>query len=89
MLVESLLIVSASKNAFLAFAGIVTGAAAWSIWGGDVFPQAQADPKGNPEEWTREEMRTWLTLRNLHPSDSDTREQLLERIQANMRIPRQ
>ncbi|KAH7632881.1 hypothetical protein SMAC4_13274 [Sordaria macrospora] len=89
MLVESLLIVSASKNAFLAFAGIVTGVAAWSIWGSDVFPQDQSDPKGNPEEWTREEMRRWLTLRNLHPQESDTREQLLERIQANMRIPRE
>ncbi|KAK1783581.1 hypothetical protein QBC45DRAFT_399755 [Copromyces sp. CBS 386.78] len=78
-----------SRNAFLAFAGIVTGVAAWSIWGSDVFPQDQSDPKGNPEEWTREEMRRWLTLRNLHPQESDTREQLLERIQANMRIPRE
>lgn len=83
VIVESLLIVSASKNAFLgkllahqsgsqpnvetnptylAFAGIVTGVAAWSIWGSDVFPQDQTDPKGNPEEWTREEMRRWLKL---------------------------
>lgn len=44
---------------FLGFAGIVTAAAAWAIWGGDIFPQ-QPDPKGNPEDWTLDEMRRWL-----------------------------
>ena len=29
-----------------------------------------------------------LAQRNLHPQNSDTREQLLERVKANMRIPR-
>ncbi|KAL2144119.1 hypothetical protein VTI28DRAFT_9573 [Corynascus sepedonium] len=76
-----------SKNAFLAFGGLVTGVAVWAIWGGDMFPQEQ-DPKGDPETWTREELRRWLAARNLHPQDSDSREQLLERVQANMRIPR-
>ena len=28
------------------FAGIITAAAAWSIWGGDIFP-AQSDPTGS------------------------------------------
>lgn len=77
-----------SKNTFLAFTGLVTGVAVWAIWGGDIIP-AESDPKGNPEEWTKEEMRRWLHARNLHPQDSDSREQLLERIKANMRIPRQ
>lgn len=72
-----------------------------------MFPSGE-DPKGNPEDWTREEMRRWLAAvsftmlprvsqeadliylqqRDLHPQESDTREQLLERINANLRIPR-
>ncbi|EHA57083.1 hypothetical protein MGG_16223 [Pyricularia oryzae 70-15] len=76
-----------SKNAILAFTGLVTGAAVWAIWGGDMFPK-ESDPKGDPDTWTHEEMRRWLAARNLHPKGTDTREQLLERIKANMRIPR-
>ncbi|CRK12852.1 hypothetical protein BN1723_018791 [Verticillium longisporum] len=52
-----------------------------------MFPAA-ADPTGNPEEWTREEMRRWLAARNLFPGDAATREELLARVLANMRIPR-
>jgi hypothetical protein len=68
-----------------------------------MFPQEQ-DPKGDPETWSREELRRWLAAvccpilwhcldadrwqRNLYPQDSDSREQLLERVRANMRIPR-
>ncbi len=37
----------------------MTGVAIWAIWGGDVFP-AESDPKGNPETWTRDELRRWL-----------------------------
>ncbi|KAK4223537.1 hypothetical protein QBC38DRAFT_487493 [Podospora fimiseda] len=77
-----------SKNAFLAFAGLVTAAAVWGIWGEDMFPPSP-DPKGEPESWTKDEMKRWLAARNLHPQDSDSREQLLERIKLNMRIPRQ
>lgn len=44
---------------FLGFAGIVTAVAAWSIWGGDMFPQ-QADPKGEPETWSDDDMKRWL-----------------------------
>ncbi|KAK1754521.1 hypothetical protein QBC47DRAFT_384140 [Echria macrotheca] len=76
-----------SRSAFLAFTGLVTGVAVWAIWGGDMFP-AEKDPKGDPETWTEAEMRTWLRLRNLHPHHSDNRDQLLERIRANMRVPR-
>ncbi|KAK0635345.1 hypothetical protein B0T17DRAFT_612223 [Bombardia bombarda] len=76
-----------SRNTFLAFTGLVTGVAVWAIWGGDVFPQQQ-DPNGDPDTWTREELRRWLAARNLHPQESDTREQLLERVRANMRISR-
>ncbi|KAH7318228.1 hypothetical protein B0I35DRAFT_478754 [Stachybotrys elegans] len=76
-----------SKNLVLAFGGVVAAAAAWSIWGGDMFPR-EADPTGDPNGWTIEEMRRWLNARYLFPQDSATREQLLERIQANMRHPR-
>ncbi len=32
----------------------------WSIWGGqELFPK-QADPKGDPEKWTEDEMKRWL-----------------------------
>jgi hypothetical protein len=44
---------------FLGFAGLVTAAAAWSIWGGDMFPQGE-DPKGDPQKWSEEDMRRWL-----------------------------
>lgn len=44
---------------FTAFSALVTGAVAWSLWGGEIFP-SEPDPTGNPEEWTREEMRRWL-----------------------------
>ncbi|KAI8308240.1 hypothetical protein K4K61_002853 [Colletotrichum sp. SAR11_59] len=58
-----------SKNAVLAFGGLVTAVAVWAIYGGDMFP-AGADPTGNPEEWTREEMRRWLAaVRKLRISD--------------------
>ncbi|KAH6626219.1 hypothetical protein B0J18DRAFT_424262 [Chaetomium sp. MPI-SDFR-AT-0129] len=77
-----------SKNALLAFGGLVTGVAVWAIWGGDMFPQEQ-DPKGDPGTWSKEELRRWLAARNLYPQSSDTREQLLERVRANMRISRQ
>ncbi|KAH6636967.1 hypothetical protein F5144DRAFT_569278 [Chaetomium tenue] len=76
-----------SKNAVLAFGGLVTGVAIWAIWGGDMFPQ-EPDPKGDPETWSREELRRWLAARNLHPQESDSRDQLLERVRANLRIPR-
>ncbi|KAL2760488.1 hypothetical protein ACRALDRAFT_2039115 [Sodiomyces alcalophilus JCM 7366] len=69
------------------FGGLVTAVAVWAIYGGDMFP-AEPDPSGDPENWTREEMRRWLTARNLFPGDAATREQLLERIRANLRISR-
>ncbi|KAK4137473.1 hypothetical protein BT67DRAFT_371847 [Trichocladium antarcticum] len=77
-----------SKVSCRSFTGLVTGVAVWAIWGGDMFP-TEADPGGNPEAWTKEELRRWLAARNLHPQDSDTKEQLLERVRSNMRIPRQ
>ncbi|KAK1966612.1 hypothetical protein LY78DRAFT_657068 [Colletotrichum sublineola] len=76
-----------SRNAVLAFGGLVTAVAVWAIYGGDMFP-AGPDPTGNPEDWTREEMRRWLAARNLFPNDNDTREELLARVLANMRVPR-
>ncbi|KAL5391332.1 hypothetical protein DPSP01_001207 [Paraphaeosphaeria sporulosa] len=72
------------RGPFLAFAAIVTGVAAWSIWGEDLFPSQ--DPKGDPETWTHEQCVTWLKKRNLHPSPLATTPELLERIKANMRI---
>ncbi|CAD6442254.1 f5f01cdc-4456-4da3-b56c-2d65971fb70f [Sclerotinia trifoliorum] len=75
-----------SKNAVLAFTGIVTAAAAWSIWGSDMFPREE-DPTGDPATWSREELRRWLAARDLHPQSKDTKEQLLERVNANLRVP--
>ncbi|KAG6029830.1 hypothetical protein E4U19_000766 [Claviceps sp. Clav32 group G5] len=76
-----------SKNMVLAFGAAVVAAAVWSIWGTEMFPPPP-DPKGDPETWTREEMRRWLAARNLFPQGRDSREDLLERIQANMRVAR-
>ncbi|KAJ5860845.1 uncharacterized protein N7529_008155 [Penicillium soppii] len=66
---------------------MVTAVAAFSIWGSDVLP-AQADPTGNPEDWTLDEIKRWLRARGLLPNESATREELLERVKANLRIPR-
>ncbi|KAB8203224.1 hypothetical protein BDV34DRAFT_227644 [Aspergillus parasiticus] len=38
-----------SKNLFLGFAGMVTAAAAWVIWGSDIFP-AESDPTGGKHQ---------------------------------------
>ncbi|CAL5873753.1 uncharacterized protein PFLUO_LOCUS8035 [Penicillium psychrofluorescens] len=76
-----------SKNLFLGFAGMVTAVAAYSIWGGDMFPN-EPDPTGNPESWTAEEMKRWLRVRGLLPNEKAMREELLERIKANLRVPR-
>ncbi|KAK3070682.1 hypothetical protein LTR53_010025 [Teratosphaeriaceae sp. CCFEE 6253] len=72
---------------FLGFAGIVTAVSVWSIWGGDMFPQA-VDPKGEPETWSEDDMRRWLNSRNLMAGSTATREELLARVKANMRAPR-
>ncbi|KAJ5778225.1 hypothetical protein N7520_001471 [Penicillium odoratum] len=86
------------------FAGMVTAVAAYSIWGTDVFPseadpkgskqntskrniKIHADGK-DPEDWTADEMRRWLRVRGLLPANEATREELLERVKANLRIPR-
>ncbi|KAL4878455.1 hypothetical protein BJY04DRAFT_221176 [Aspergillus karnatakaensis] len=42
----------------------------------------------DPENWTLDEMRRWLRARGLMPDDKATREELLERVQANLRHPR-
>ncbi|KAG6160374.1 hypothetical protein E4U37_000637 [Claviceps purpurea] len=47
------------ENMVLAFGAAVVAAAVWSIWGTEMFPPPP-DPKGDPETWTREEMRRWL-----------------------------
>ncbi|KAL3428303.1 hypothetical protein PVAG01_01812 [Phlyctema vagabunda] len=39
-----------SKNSFLAFGGLVTAAAVWSIWGQDMFPK-ETDPTGGMRIW--------------------------------------
>ncbi|TKA65302.1 hypothetical protein B0A55_10027 [Friedmanniomyces simplex] len=76
-----------SRNMFLGFAGLVTAVAAWGIWGGDMFPQAE-DPKGEPETWSEDDMKRWLNSRNLMAGNTATREELLARVKANMRAPR-
>ncbi|KAF2876464.1 hypothetical protein BDV95DRAFT_602442 [Massariosphaeria phaeospora] len=74
------------RTPFLAFAAIVTGVAAWSIWGQDIFPSQ--DPAGHPDTWTHEQCVVFLRNRNLHPSPLATTAELLERVKANMRIGR-
>ncbi|KAF2683232.1 hypothetical protein K458DRAFT_340147 [Lentithecium fluviatile CBS 122367] len=74
------------RGPFIAFAAIITGVAAWSIWGQDLFPSS--DPVGEPETWTHDQCITWMKKRNLHPSPLSTTAELIERIKANMRIPR-
>ncbi|GAB7357519.1 hypothetical protein MBLNU459_g0047t1 [Dothideomycetes sp. NU459] len=76
-----------SKNLFLGFAGVVTAVAAWSIFGGDMFPQ-EADPKGEPESWSEDELKRWLNRRNLMAGSSATREELVARVRANLRAPK-
>ncbi|KAG2024648.1 hypothetical protein GB937_003840 [Aspergillus fischeri] len=68
------------------FAGLVTAAAAWAIWGSDMFP-SEPDPTGDPEYWTADEMRRWLRNRALLPTEQATRDELLERVKANLRVP--
>ncbi|KAH1277607.1 hypothetical protein KXW98_004611 [Aspergillus fumigatus] len=76
-----------SKNLVLGFAGMVTAAAAWAIWGSDMFP-SEPDPTGeDPEYWTADEMRRWLRNRALLPTEQATRDELLERVRANLRVP--
>ncbi|KAF7563185.1 hypothetical protein G7046_g968 [Stylonectria norvegica] len=74
------------ENMVLAFGAAVTAATLWTVWGSDLLP-AEGDPKGDPNTWTREEMRRWLAARSLFPNSKDTREELLARVLANMRIP--
>jgi hypothetical protein len=95
-----------TRTFHVAFGGLITAVGVWTIWGGNMFP-SEPDPTGDPETWTREEMRRWLAAvckpplvarlethpvdhqqRNLYPQDSDTEEQLLERIKVNLRVPR-
>ncbi|KAF7509677.1 hypothetical protein GJ744_007548 [Endocarpon pusillum] len=73
-----------SRNLFLGFAGIVTAVSMWGIWGGDMFP-AEKDPKGDPDTWTESELRRWLEARGLLPSGKASKDDLLERVKANMK----
>ncbi|KAF2209900.1 hypothetical protein CERZMDRAFT_99958 [Cercospora zeae-maydis SCOH1-5] len=68
-----------SKNLFVGFTALVTAATAWSIWGQDLFPSSS--PSGNPETWTEGELRSWLESRNLPTLSTETREDMLARVQ--------
>ncbi|KAL2056720.1 hypothetical protein ABVK25_003114 [Lepraria finkii] len=50
-----------------------------------MFPAA--DPKGDPAMWAHSELKTWLEKRGLMADQKATREELLERVRANMRPP--
>ncbi|THC96831.1 hypothetical protein EYZ11_003710 [Aspergillus tanneri] len=65
---------------------MVAAAAAWSIWGSDMFP-TESDPTGDPANWTIDEMRRWLHVRGFLPNENASREELLERVKANLRVP--
>ncbi|KAM0108519.1 hypothetical protein ACP6JB_005742 [Aspergillus fumigatus] len=51
---------------------MVTAAAAWAIWGSDMFP-SEPDPTGDPEYWTADEMRRWLRNVRFAPLIRDSR----------------
>ncbi|KEF51902.1 STE24 endopeptidase [Exophiala aquamarina CBS 119918] len=67
------------------FAGLVTVASIWNIFGGDMFP-AEKDPTGDPNKWTETELRRWLKNRNLTADLKLSREELIERVKANLRV---
>lgn len=71
----------------MGFAAIVGAVAAWTIWGGDMFPK-EADPSGDPKDWTDTELKRWLNNRGLLPTGKETRAELLARVEANMRAPK-
>ncbi|KAK6354314.1 hypothetical protein TWF730_008723 [Orbilia blumenaviensis] len=75
-----------SKNAVLAFGGLVALATALVLGNGDqpIFPKPD-DPTGDPATWSIDQLRRWLELRNLYPSPTATREELLERVRLNIR----
>ncbi|KAL9528476.1 hypothetical protein SMMN14_07598 [Sphaerulina musiva] len=77
-----------SKNLFISFAALITAATAWSVWGQDMFPAASSDSKSEsantttqPETWSEAELRKWLKKRNLPIYDTESREDLLKRVQ--------
>lgn len=76
-----------SKNLFIGFAALITAATAWSVWGQDMFPAAassQSQSKNSttqPETWSKGELRRWLKKRNLPTYDTESREDLLKRVQ--------
>jgi len=72
-----------SRNLFFGFAGLVTVASLWNMWGGEMFP-AEKDPSGDPQYWTETELRRWLKARNLTAEPKLTRDELIERVKANM-----
>ncbi|KAF2405509.1 hypothetical protein EJ06DRAFT_502803 [Trichodelitschia bisporula] len=74
-----------SKAAFWGFASVITAASLWTIWGQDSLFPREADPTGDPQTWSIEQLRTWLNNRYLLPSSTATKEQLLERVRNNMR----
>ncbi|SZF04497.1 unnamed protein product [Blumeria hordei] len=73
-----------AKNGILAFGGIITAAAAWTIVFQDLFPRG-ADPEGNPNDWSRDELIQWLKKRNQGFSNKDSIEKLLEKVNASMK----
>jgi len=55
---------------FLGFAGLITGVAVWSIWGQDMFPKPE-EPKSKPEEWSDEQLLSWLKHVGFNRGSSD------------------
>lgn len=75
------------RSSLAAFTGMVVAATAWLFWSQDIFPK-EADPVGNPDTWTREELRRWLAARSLFPDNNSTDEELAERVKSLIRLPK-
>ncbi|KAF1815946.1 hypothetical protein P152DRAFT_202717 [Eremomyces bilateralis CBS 781.70] len=74
-----------SRGALLTFSGIITAVAAFTILGGSSIFPPESDPTGDPNDWTETDLKRWLNNRNLKPNDKASREELIERVRANMR----
>ncbi|PSK55197.1 hypothetical protein B9Z65_2586 [Elsinoe australis] len=79
-----------SRNVFIGFAGLVTAVSVWMIWGqGDMFPKKKPakEPTGEPTTWSEDELRKYLTERNLAVGKNPTHQELVAMVIAKKEAP--